>query len=176
MPNYLIARVVMLVVLLLGLGARVCASVESGADFAPTIEVESYGEYRLLGKSERTFKAETTAGYASVIQAEHVRTTETIKLARDRVFGFTYAIADATATSGWITVAIEVQHPSTVDYLGKRSTGFRKLSAAHLKADGRYHNSAFYVFSEPYEMVPGEWIISVSYGTEVTATKRFIVR
>ncbi len=44
--------------------------------------------------------------------------------------------------------------------MGKPSTGFSKAGVARIKADGRYHNGAFYVFSERREMAAGEWKIS----------------
>lgn len=149
---------------------------ESSPEFTPEIVITDYGVYRLIDKTERAYKAGTTAGYASVIHAEHLKTTDDVQLTRDTVFGFNYEIIDATARTDWISVVIDVQHPDTVNYLGKRSTGFRKLSAARLKSDGRYHNSAFYIFSETYEMVPGEWVITVSYGTHVSVSKRFTVQ
>lgn len=155
---------------------KASAAMEAAPEFTPEIFITDYGVYRLIDKTERAFKAGTTAGYASVIHAEHLKSTTDVQLSRDVVFGFNYEIVDATAKTDWVTVVIDVRHPDTVNYLGKRSTGFRKLSAAHLKSDGRYHNSAYYIFSETYEMVPGEWTITVSYGTDVSVSKRFTVR
>lgn len=157
--------------------ASLCfSSVESAPDFTPTIVIEDFGVYQLLDKKERAFKAETTAGYESLISARHVKSTQQISVASDKVFGFTYAIADATVNTDWVPVVLEIRHPDTVNYLGKRSNGFKKLSSARLKADGRYHNGAFYIFTEPYEMVPGEWVITITYGTSASVTKRFTIK
>lgn len=151
-------------------------TIEEPAGFAATIEIQDFGIYELLDTREREFEAGTTAGYASVISARHLRETSEVPLRGGTVFGFNFVITDAGAGSEWIPVVIRVQHPDTVNYLGKRSTGFTKASAARLKADGRYHNGAFYIFSESYEMVPGEWAISVTYRDSVSVSRRFTVR
>lgn len=164
---------------LLAMLALTCTAMAPGdptPDFAPTIAIEDFGLYTLIDKKERAFEAGTTAGYASVINARHLQQTTEVKVGNSTVFGFNYAITDTTVDSEWVSVMIEVRHPDTVNYLGERSNGFKKLSAARLKADGRYHNGAFYIFSEPYEMVPGEWVIRVIYGGSVTVSKRFTVK
>lgn len=169
-------RTASLVLAVLSLTCTAMTPTDPAPDFTPTIAIEDFGTYALIDKKERAFEAGTTAGYASVISARHLQQTAQVKVSLNTVFGFNFAITDTTVDSEWVTVMIEVRHPDTVNYLGERSNGFKKLSAARLKADGRYHNGAFYIFSEPYEMVPGEWTIRVTYGESTTVSKRFTVK
>lgn len=151
-------------------------TIEESQAFPATIEIQDFGLYKLLDTREREFEAGTTAGYASVISTRHLVETTDVPLKSGVVFGFNFVITDARADGEWVPVVIRVQHPDTVNYLGKRSTGFSKAGAARLKTDGRYHNGAFYIFSESYEMVPGEWVISVIYRDSVSVSRRFTVR
>ncbi len=136
--------------------------------FPAKVLIKDYGTYRLLERSEQQFNADATAGYASIIHTEHLETTEVIKLNKGVVFGFNVAIEDQNVDQEWVPIVIEIKHPLTVNYLGQQSTGFKKQNGARLKDDGFYHNGAFYIISEDFEMVPGEWIIRIVYQEEAT--------
>lgn len=150
------------------------ASVDMSPTFTARIEVEDFGIYELLDRSGRDFKAQSTAGYSSVISTRHLRSTQKVPLRQGQVFGFNFAITDPAAEADWVPVQMLIEHPQTVNYLGKASLGFKKTTAARLHKDGRFHNGAFYIFSEPYELVPGEWTITVIYG-EREVVRRFWV-
>ncbi len=140
-----------------------------------SIRIENYGLYQLLEKSDQSFNPESTAGYESVINTRFLEKTDVITLEKRRVFGFDYAINDPGTAEEWVAVDIKISHPVTINFLGQQSTGFSRKSAARLKADGRYHNGAFYVFTEEYEMVPGLWVISVIYRGEYVARQSFSI-
>lgn len=172
-----LVRMVAGILVALVIAARtVLAALDPSPSFPVHIEIQDYGIYRLLDKKEQGFQADTTAGYASVINTSHLKQTEQIALKRGQVFGFNYVITDASTQEAWVPVVIQIKHPATKNYLGNSSVGFSQASAARLKSDGRYYNGAFYIFSEAYEMVPGEWKISVIYREEKIVSQRFIVK
>ncbi|MFA7554193.1 MAG: DUF3859 domain-containing protein [Spongiibacteraceae bacterium] len=151
------------------------AAVAEDAIFAQRIQVEKAGIYQPLELPQSVFKADTTAGYASVLSTRFLHATHRIPLQKKTIFGFNYSISETSVDAEWVPVSIKVTHPETADYLGNVSTGFTQLSAARLKADGRYHNSALYIFSESYEMVPGDWTITVIYDNQISASQTFYV-
>lgn len=140
-----------------------------------SIHIVDYGLYQLLNKSDQSFNPESTAGYESVINTRLLEKTDVIALKKHRVFGFNYAINDPGAAEEWVVVKIKISHPPTANFLGQQSNGFSRNSAARLKADGRYHNGAFYVFTEDFEMVPGLWVVNVIYRDEVIASQSFSI-
>ncbi len=151
------------------------AAASSDASLSASIRIENYGLYQLLDKSDQSFNPESTAGYESVINTRFLEKTDVIALKKRRVFGFNYAINDPGTAEEWVAVEIKISHPLTTNFLGQQSTGFSRQSAARLKADGRYHNGAFYVFTEDYEMVPGLWVVSVIYRGEFIARQSFSI-
>lgn len=165
----------LLLLLLLMFVVPAIASVEHGGRFPIRIEIADFGIYQKLDTSQKAFSAKTTAGYASVISTSLVKQVEEIPLQKGLVFGFNFFITDHSTDQEWVPIKIKIKHPKTKNYLGKTAYGFTKPSAARLKADGSYHNGAFYVFSESYEMVAGDWHITIIYRGEITATKRFKV-
>lgn len=151
------------------------AAVDENAIFPLRIRIDNVGIYQPLETPQRAFEADSTAGYASVLPTRFLKATHQIPLQKKTVFGFNYSITETSVDAEWIPVSIKVTHPETADYLGNISTGFTQLSAARLKADGRYHNSALYIFSENYEMVEGVWTITVTYDNQVSASQVFYV-
>lgn len=149
------------------------AAVDSAPSFPVRVSIENYGVFQLLDTNERAFSANTTAGYASVIATRLLTQTDKIPLQEGLVFGFNYVINDSQAQTSWVPVTIQIQHPETTNYMGQSVRGFSQEGGARLKPDGGYHNGAFYVFAEPYEMVAGEWIISVTYKNDNVVSKRF---
>ena len=151
------------------------AVVDADNDFLVTLDIHDFGLYKLLEKSAPSFNAEVTAGYDRIIQTQLIQTTTAVPLKKGQVFGFSYRIEDSMADSEWIPVIIKITHPKTKNYLGHYSTGFTKKSFARLKSDNLYHNAVFYVFSEDYEMVAGDWVLSVSYQGDKVLSKTFTV-
>jgi hypothetical protein len=151
------------------------AAVDEDAKFPIRIQIENYGLYQLLGKNEQSFSPGSTAGYGSVINTRFIEQVKTITLKKNEVFGFKYSINDTSTEDEWVPVVVHIKHPQTTNYLGQVSYGFSEKSAAKLKSDGRYHNGAFYIFTEEYEMIPGEWTVSVIYRNEFVVRKRFNV-
>jgi hypothetical protein len=140
-----------------------------------SIRIENYGLYQLLDKSDQSFNPESTAGYESVINTRFLEKTDVISLKKNRVFGFNYAINDPSTAEEWVAVEIKISHPAATSFLGRPSQGFSRKGAARLKADGRYHNGAFYIFTEDYEMVPGLWVVTVIYRGEFIARQSFSI-
>ncbi|MBL4826808.1 MAG: DUF3859 domain-containing protein [Spongiibacteraceae bacterium] len=167
-------KYLMLLCVLFG-SAWVNAVVDGDAYFSVSARVDDFGIYEMLSRSDTAFVAEATAGYSSVIHARLLEETKHVPLKKNIVFGFNYTIEDSTADTQWVPVIIRIKHPPTQNYLGHFSDGFVKDSAAKIKADGFYHNSAFYVLSEPYEMVAGPWSISVIYRGESVVNLDFVL-
>ena len=151
------------------------ASVVSDVNFPVKLSIKNYGIYSLVERSDKAFVADATAGYSSVVTAKLLDQTHRIPLKQHTVFGFNYIIEDHSSNSLWVPVEIQITHPPTTNYLGHESRGFRKQSSAKKKADGGYHNSAFYLLSEPYELVAGKWSISVTYRGEHVLKVDFVV-
>lgn len=160
---------------LLLLASNSFASIEVSTELAPQIHIEESGIFEVIDPPVQSFSANTTAGYESVINTQLVKETVLIPLKRDVVFGFSYVVVDLKAESEWIVVDVEISHPLTSNYLGQESTGFKQQATARMKDDGHYHNGIFYLFSEDYEMVPGEWQITVRYQDKFEVSKRFFV-
>ena len=167
-------RLVVSLLLLLSTGLQ--AAVDRRGDFKPEISIQNFGVYELLEKTQRQFSANTTAGYESVIRARLLEQSTDIALEKGVVFGFNYRITDHTVNQQWVPVVVEYQHPELRDFLGRLRSGFRRNSAARLQADGHFGNGAYYIFSEPEEMVAGDWLIRVIYKDNVVAQKRFTVQ
>lgn len=148
------------------------ASVDNHA-LPPAIAIKDYGVYRMIARRGRYFSPVDTAGYRSVVETALSRSTTDVELVKNQVFGFNYVITDDTASGPWVPVTIEFTHPETLNFYGQPSRGFILQSAAKLHPDGRYHNSAFYVLTEAYEMVAGDWVIKVVYRGQAVATKTF---
>ena len=151
----------------------VYAVVQTPDALPPSVEVTSHGVYKLIKKGQRLFDADTTAGYSSVINATLLRETTAVPIVPNQVFGFAYAITDLSTNDEWVPVIIDFTHPPMQNFYGKTSEHFSIQSAAHRAGDGRFHNSAFYVLSKPYEMVAGEWNIRLIYRDRTVVSRRF---
>lgn len=147
--------------------------VKPGREKPPSVQIKSYGVYELLETEQRLVSADTTAGYSSVINARLLAQTSDIVLKPNQVFGIDYEIDDSASSTEWIAVTIEISHPHTINYYGRDTNGFTLQSAARRGMDGRYRNSALYVLSEPYELVPGNWEIRVIYRGNTEVSQRF---
>ena len=173
--NRYVQNLALVFILIYSLGNTVSAAVSKSAQFPIKISIDNFGVYQLLDKTQQSFSADTTAGYSSVIDTRLVTPGNRVPLKKGVVFGFKFSIADTSTDEEWVPVLIQIKHPPTTNYLGKQSVGFSKTDNARLKADGRYHNGAFYVFSESYEMVAGQWNISVIYRGDMLVSKEFTV-
>ncbi|WP_101760412.1 DUF3859 domain-containing protein [Oceanicoccus sp. KOV_DT_Chl] len=173
--SLVLRRILTLLLCLLSIGTAQ-AAIDAQIVFPITLQIKDFGIYQLLEKSESQFKADTTAGYASVVSSRLVKQTATVPLKQDQLFGFNFIIRDNTVDTEWVPVTIQIKHPSTNDYLGHQSKGFTKHSHARIKADGSYQNGAFYLLAKPYELVAGEWVISVIYRHEIVVSKTFQVQ
>ncbi|MGK0499786.1 MAG: hypothetical protein ACJAYG_001431 [Oceanicoccus sp.] len=151
------------------------AQAAAGAILPAAISIKDFGIYQLLSKKQQSFNADTTAGFESVIDVRLLKKTQQIPLQQGLVFGFNYRIEDIVAEADFVEVELSIVHPETQNFLGKSSAGFSKVNTARLKTDGYFHNGAFYIFSQPEEMLAGEWVISVRYKERYIASRRFNV-
>ena len=151
------------------------ASVENAIGLTPQIYVEQSGIFEVVDPPVQSFNANATVGYESVVKTKFVEEAVLIPLQRDAVFGFNYVVVDLEADSEWVVVDVEISHPPITNYLGYKSNGFIQQATVRMKEDGHYHNGIFYLFSEDYEMVPGEWKITVRYQNRFEVSKRFFV-
>lgn len=165
-----------LLALILLLNVSVQAAVDPYGQFAAKTAINDYGIYELLEKTQRQFSANTTAGYNSVIKTRLLEKTTQIPLRKGVVFGFNYQITDHAVNKQWVPVVLEYKHPELRDFLGRPRSMFLRNSAARLQSDGRFGNGAYYIFSEPEEMVSGEWQIRVIYNGDVVAAKHFSIQ
>ncbi len=154
---------------------EVFSAVDKSGELPIKGAIIDFGVYQLLDKGSRSFIADSTAGYERVIGTKLLSQGLSVPLQQGTVFGFNFAITDTTIDEQWVPVEVQIKHPPTTNYLGQRSSGFSKSSGAKLKADGRYQNGVFYVLSESYEMVSGEWQVAVIYRDEIVLSKTFLV-
>jgi hypothetical protein len=163
--------------LVLGL---ICGSVAAApaTGFGATalqVEVIDSGRYRILQREPRQTGGASSAGYSSVVATEWLSESIRVPLQLGEAFGFRYRLQVPEASAEWLPLQIVVQHPPLTDVRGQRSRGFVIDSAARRDSDGSYRNGAFYLLSEPRELVAGRWRIALFHGGRRLIEREFVL-
>jgi hypothetical protein len=139
---------------------------------APTARIVEFGIYEVVKKGIQYEHKESTAGFAE--QGGEValvkRTTE-IPLENGIVFGFDW---EADGLPGMpIKIIWRVKHPQTVKPDGTVSMGFDEELRVEPKEGRIKKRTDCYILGEDWEMLPGEWSLSVVYEGRVLCEKVF---
>lgn len=140
-----------------------------------TATVTEYGRYDLQETQQQQPAIDSTAGFSSVVDARLLEQDHEIPLQLGAVFGFRFAISDLSAQTEWLPLEVHVRHPPITDHRGETRHGFVMQSAAHLEADGRYHNAAYYILSQPRELAAGDWQIAIFYRGQRLLSRTFLL-
>jgi hypothetical protein len=135
----------------------------------PAVEIVGWGivdRMRTIG----TVPSDTLLGRNHVIDpafnVEIAETTLDIPACPGTRFGILFR-----ATRGAPIVTVQIRHPEQAAPDGRRST----VSRWTTQADTRQRYTGWR-FDQPFEMVPGEWTLSLLVDGEVMAEKTFTVR
>ncbi len=146
------------------------------ADFVPSLietHVLRYGVYETVGDVEHFPAEETADGTRIVAESVHLDTSLVVPAEVGLSFGFEYELA------GFIPgtnehLKMRAIHPPMRNPRGEWQT----VSTTAFDAfgwNGRVDDSLLYRFSEPHQVLPGEWTLQIIYFGEVLISKIFQV-
>ena len=149
--------------------ALLAAAPGAQAQGATGIEIVEWGTYG--ARDGGTDPApETTSGYVRTSEMGPIHRTDQVAACLGTRFGIRYRLADPDAAQT-LPVTIETAHPPFPGRDGKPATLERWRTQAGVDANG-----AGWVFEDAYELVPGQWTISILADGKVLAAKTFTVR
>ena len=149
-------------------------SVEKPRAQHPTATIVEFGIYEVVKKGIQYEHKESTAGYAEEGgEVKLVETTTTIPLKKGIAFGFEWEAEGLPNMP--IKIAMRVKHPQTTKPDGTVSTGFDEMLSLYPKKGRIERRGDYYALSEDWEMVPGEWTLSMVYEGRVLCEKVFHV-
>jgi len=160
-------KVAMRIAVLALLGALCCARAQALA--GGEVEIVDWGTYAAHDQGKDA-APETTSGYVRTSEMGPMHRTDVVDACVGTRFGIRYRLADPDATEV-LPVAVETAHPPFPGRDGAPVTIERWHT--HLGSD---LNGAGWVFEAPYELVPGQWTISITRGSETLASKAFTIR
>ena len=139
------------------------------AQGAAAVEIVDWGTYvaRDVGADPAP---ETTSGYVRTSEMGPIHRTDQVDACLGARFGIRYRLADPGAAE-ILPVTIETAHPPFPGRDGRPATIERWRTRAGVEPNG-----AGWVFDEIYELVPGQWTISILADGKVLAAKTFTVR
>ena len=140
----------------------------------PTGSIIEYGIYEILERGIVYEHKESTAGYAEEGgNFKLIEKTTRIPLKKGVAFGFMWEARGLPDMP--IKIAMRVKHPPTTKYDGTKSTGFEEMVPI-LPEKGRVEKREdIYILSEDWEMLPGEWTLSMVYDGKILCEMVFTV-
>ena len=140
----------------------------------PTASIVEFGIYEVAKMGIQYEHKESTAGYAQeAVEVRLVEKTTTIPLKKGITFGFEW---EADGLPGMpIKIAMRVKHPETTKPDGTVSTGFDEMLSFYPEKGRIERRGDYYSISEDWEMLPGEWALSMIYEGRVLCEKVFHV-
>lgn len=151
-------------------GAAV-ALLAAGAHAAPVGRIVQFGLCDSGSGKENYAQPDSTAGYASRGNMMIGSPTDTIPLHKGVGFGYFWHASGLAPT---FAVKYRIQHPPIVRKDGKRAEMFEEtLQLA--STEGQFETADCYFLDEDYELVPGDWTITLLVQDKVLVTKTFHV-
>lgn len=150
-----------------------CEPAEPEVTVAPLqLRVVDFGLYdaKVLERTEARY---TPSGHLSKVLSHHQRRTRKVPLAAGRTFGFEFVLS-GEPFDGERTLAFTLQHPTMTEPDGEMSQGFTHLltiTPDMLPMAERF----MFTFSEPFEMVPGQWLLTIQEGDSELTRQPFEV-
>ena len=118
---------------------------------------------------------ETTTGYTSTAKnMKLVKTTDTIPAKLGISFGFEYVLIGLEPNKNFNLKKI-ISHPKITKPDGSISEGYEMMITEQADAFGTLKDISGYIFSNDYEIQPGEWKFTLMYGNEKLIEKIFTV-
>ena len=140
----------------------------------PTATIVEFGIYEVVMKGIQYKHNESTAGYAQeAVEVRLVEKTTTIPLKKGIVFGFEWEAQGLPDMP--IKIAMRVKHPRTTKPDGTVSTGFDEMLSFFPEKGRIERRGDYYALSEDWEMLPGEWTLSMVFEGRVLCEKVFLV-
>ena len=140
---------------------------------APTVRVVDYGIVRLVGPFERHADPNTAVGYTSSGPGRSTfeKATRDIPAVQGCAFGFRYRIEGAPDGQR-VTVEEIIRHPPM-----RRPDGTmireERTKEEWLAEDGAVDRKFLYRLSQPYEVVPGDWTLTVTVNGKTAVEQHF---
>ena len=137
-------------------------------------EVTKYGIVEVLASGNFYSEPNSLAGYAEDnVQMQIVSETTKIPLRQGIAFGFTWCANGLP--EGDVTFIYEYVHPPAKEGPKPGSTIFEEEFVIEKHDSSEYCSIDAYSISEKWEMIPGEWTISIRFQNKLLATKTFEV-
>jgi len=139
-----------------------------------TARVVDYGIYKSIDPGTAYPHPESTAGYAMQgVKVTLINRTTKVPLQKGIVFGFEYE-AEGFPPDVSALIIYRVKHPPITKPDGKITNGFDEPFPS-MPTGGKLKTGIYYQLSEDWELVPGEWSITVIYEDTILVEKVFEV-
>jgi len=140
----------------------------------PTATIVNFGIYEVVESGRKYEHKESTAGYAEEgVKVTLVKKTTDIPLKKGVIFGIEWEAQGLPDIP--IKIAMRVKHPQTTKPDGTVSTGFDEMLPFSPKKGRIKKRGDYYGLSEDWEMLPGEWSLSMVYEGKVLCEEVFRV-
>jgi tetratricopeptide (TPR) repeat protein len=142
--------------------------------WTPTATIVNFGIFEVGKRGKKYEDKESTAGYAEEVgETTLLKKTTDIPLKKGIIFGIVWEAQGLPNIP--IKVAMRVKHPQTQKPDGTVSTGFDEMLPFFPKKGRIKERGDYYALSEDWEMLPGEWSLSIVYEGKVLCEKVFRV-
>ncbi len=143
-----------------------------GAQAAPLGRIVQFGLCDSGSGKQDYAQPDATAGYASRGNVMIGSPTDTIPLHKGVGFGYFW---HASGLEPAFDLKYRIQHPPIVRKDGKRVEMFEETLHL-LSVDGQFETADCYFLDEDYEVVPGDWTITLLVRDKVLVSKTFHVQ
>lgn len=126
-------------------------------------------------KAELKYEIPGSGGENGIIvdKPEIAQTTTKIPMKKGTKFGYQWQMT-GFLTDQPVEITYRYKHPPMAGSDGKRTQGFDRPITVEPE-NGKIESFDGYEFSEDYELVPGNWTLSIVYQGKVIVTKTFQV-
>ena len=142
-----------------------------GARAAPAGRIVQFGLCDSGSGKENYAQPDSTAGYASRGNVMIGSPTDRIPLHKGVGFGYFWHASGLAPT---FELKYHIQHPPIVRKDGKRVEMFEETLQLQ-SVEGEFETADCYFLDEDYEIVPGDWTITLLVQDKVLVTKTFHV-
>ncbi len=140
----------------------------------PSGDVMNFGIYEPVKRGLRYEHRESTSGYAEEgVEVVLIEKTANIPLKKGITFGIEWEAQGLPDIP--IKIAMRVKHPQTTKPDGTISTGFDEMLPFFPEKGRIEKRGDYYSLTEDWEMLPGEWSLTMLYEGKVLCEKVFHV-
>jgi hypothetical protein len=140
----------------------------------PNGTIITFGIYDVVKRGVRYEHKESTSGHAEeAVEVVLIEKTSNVPLKKGVTFGIEWEAEGLPNIP--LKIAMRVKHPPTTKPDGTVSTGFDEL-LPFVPENGRIEKRGdYYNLTEDWELLPGEWTLSIVYEGKVLCSKVFHV-